>query len=251
MFIDTHAHIYWDNLINRIDDVINDAKKAWVKKIICVWCNEKDAFAAKNLADKYDEVYFTAWIHPTDCKKSSDLTKIKEIVDVIKCLWIWECWFDLFHDKDSFEIQKSLFLSQISLATQCNKPLIIHTREAWELALDELQNYHWDFVVHCYTEWKDFASRLLDMWWIISIGWIITFPKSNELRDTIKSIPLDKIMLETDCPFLAPQSVRWKVNEPKHIPEIALCLSEIKWISINEVEETTTNTALSFFQIPD
>lgn len=255
MFIDTHAHLYWDSLFPRIDQIILDAKSAWVEKIVCIWCHEQDAEKSKEIAERFANVYFTVWIHPTDINdwinsfEKINWEKVEQFISHKKCVWIWECWFDFYHkpfDKDS---QEKIFVKQINLANKYNKNLVIHSREAWSTALDYLKDFKWKFVFHCFTDSKETASKILEQWWYISVWWIITYPKANELREIIKNYPIDKIMLETDCPFLAPQSVRWQINEPKYIPEIAIKLSEIKWISIEEIEKITTNNALEFFWI--
>ena len=127
---------------------------------------------------------------------------------------------------------------------------MIHTREAGQKALDILQSENCsNFVIHCFTENKAFAKRVLDMGGIISVGGIITFPNAKDLRETVAYVPLSSIMLETDCPYLAPQSVRGKVNSPKNIPEIAYKIAEVKGVLLSEVEESTTRLAERFFGI--
>ena len=247
MFIDTHAHIYWDSLLPRIEEILENAKKANVWKIICIWCNQEASLQAKELSDKYKEVFFTVWVHPSDAKLEVDWDVLEKLIEDPKCVWIWECGFDFYHDDSFIDIQEEVFQKQINLAEKYNKPLIIHTRNASEKTLEYLENIQSRFVIHCFTEWKAFAEKILNLWWLISIWGIITYPKAQELRGTIKYYPLDKIMLETDCPFLAPQSVRWTINEPANIPEIALKLSEIKGISLKEVEEVAMKNSEGFF----
>ena len=247
MYIDTHSHLYWDSLIPRIDEILLDAKNAWVEKMICIWCNIEDAAKSKNLAEKYDNINFTVWIHPTDIKWLVNWDKFEEFLSHPKCIAVGECWFDLFHSKDDFEDQKAMFIKQIEISKKHNKPLVIHTRNAWTQVLEYLESTNWNFVIHCFTEDKEFASRVQDMWWYLWIWWILTYPKAEQIRTAIKDFPLEKILLETDCPFLAPQSVRWQINEPKYIPEIALKVSEIKWISVDEVEKVTTENAERLF----
>ncbi len=249
MFIDTHAHIYWETLAPKLDEVLENARIANVWKIICIWCSEEATIKAKNLAEKYDQLYFTVWVHPTDWEDSINWENLESMIESSKCVWIWECWFDFYHDKAWEKKQEKIFIKQISLAEKYSKSLIIHTRNAWEKVLDLLKDYSWKFVIHCFTEWKDFAARVVKMWWYISIWWIITYSKADAVRDVIKDFPLDKIMLETDCPFLAPQSVRGKVNEPANIPEIALKLSEITWVWLSEIEEITQKNSECFFWI--
>lgn len=255
MFIDTHAHLYWDSLLPRIDQIILDAKNVWVEKMICIWCHEQDAEKSKEIAEKYENVFFTVWIHPTDINdwihsfEKINWGNIEKFITHKKCVWIWECGFDFYHKPYDFKSQEKIFVKQIELANKYNKNLVIHSRESWDTALNYLQDFKWKFVFHCFTDTQEIADKVLKSWWYISVWWIITYPKANELREIVKNYPLEKIILETDCPFLAPQSVRWQTNEPRHIPEIALKLSEIKGLWINEIEEITTRNSLEFFGI--
>lgn len=249
MFIDTHTHLYWDSLLPKIDQILLDAKNAKVEKIICIWCNEKDTQKSKEIAEKYEQVYFTVWIHPTDTQWNEDWGQFEKLIHHPKCVWIGECGFDFYHKPFDEKMQEIIFEKQINLAEKLNKPLIIHSREAWEKTLEFIKDFKWKFVIHCFTENQSFADQIIKLWGYISIWWIITYPKASELRDIIKNYPLEKIMLETDCPFLAPQHIRWQTNEPKYIPEIANKLSKLKWIPIESVESKTTSNVFDFFGI--
>jgi len=262
--IDTHCHLYWDNLENQIDEVLKRAKEAWVKKMINIWCDNLTTKKALIQAEKYENIFFTTGIHPAENpEKNINFEELEKFIKHKKCLAIWECGFDFFHKPYDEKKQETIFLKQINFAKKYNKPLIIHTRWAWEKALDFLEeNYchsreggnpvkknssNSKFVIHCFSENQKFANRILKMWWIISIWWILTYPKAEELKEIIKKFPLEKIILETDSPFLAPQWNRWKTNEPAFVKEVAVKISELKWISIDEVIEKTTKNAEEFF----
>lgn len=249
--IDTHCHLYWENLKNKTNEIIKRAKEVWVKKFVNIWCDLKTTQEAKDQAENFEEIFFTVWVHPAEHEeKVIDWEKLEEMILHPKCIAIWECWFDFFHKPYNEKRQEEIFLKQIELAKKYNKPIVIHTREAWEKVLDFLEeHFDWKFVIHCFSENQDFANRVLKIWWVISIWWILTYPKAQNLRGIIKNFPLGTIMLETDAPFLAPQWNRWKVNEPAFMKEIAVKISELKWISIEEVIERTNRNAEKFFRI--
>lgn len=247
MFIDSHAHVFWDTLIHRIDEVLSSASKAWVGKIICTWTNLEDSAKSKEMATNRDNLYYTVWIHPNDARDDVDWGLFTSLLDSPKCVAIGETWLDFYHDQVNEETQSECFRKQIDIASKYNLALVIHTRDAWTKVLSYLEGFKWNFVIHCFTWDKDFASRIIEAWAYIWVGGIITFPKAKELRDVLKDFPLDRILLETDCPFLAPQSVRWQINEPKYIPEIASKLAEIKGISITDLEKAIYDNTLRFF----
>ena len=244
--IDTHCHLYRDNL-PEISKILKNAKESWVKKFLNVWTDNSTSKKAFKQAEKHSEIFFAVWIHPAWCQKLNiNWDEIEEFLKHEKCLAIGECGFDFFHDPYDEKFQEKVFTKQKELAKKYDLPLVIHTRNAWNKVLNFLEK--WDkFVIHCFSENEVFAKKVLEKWWMISVWWILTFPAAQQLREVIEKFPLENIMLETDSPFLAPQSHRWKVNEPAYIKEIAIKISEIKKISLDEVIKKTTENAEKFF----
>ena len=246
--IDTHCHLYWENLPN-IDEILENAKNVWVKKFLNVWTDNLTSKKAFLQAEKYSEIFFSAWIHPS---WSQDLDinweEIENFLKHEKCLAIWECWFDFFHKPFDEKLQEKIFLKQKELAKKYDLPLIIHNRNAWTKLFDFIEK--WDkFVVHCFSENEEFAEKVLEFWWMISVWWILTFPSSDKLRKIIEKFPIEKIMLETDSPFLAPQKNRWKINEPAFIKEVLVKISELKNMDIWKVEKILDKNSEEFFKI--
>jgi TatD DNase family protein len=249
-FIDTHAHIIWERLKGREKEVVQSAVDAGVKKIITVGCDIETSKESLLCAEKFEHVYFSTGVHPCDVKKSVDWNIFEKILQHEKCKAIGESGMDFHYTQETESLQKEYFIKQIHLSNTYNKPLIIHTRSAKEATLEILKKYKVNkFVVHCFSEDADFAKEIIKLGGMISFGGIITYPKADIIRNALSIIPIENIMLETDCPYLAPQSVRGKVNEPKYIPEIALKVSEIKNISLDEVARITTKNAEQFFGI--
>ena len=248
MFIDTHAHLIWEKLAGREPEVIQAAKDAGVEKIITVGCDIETTQKSLECAEQFEEVFFTAGIHPSDAHKVVDWEKFESFISHPKCVSVGECGFDFYYADDTRDQQKKSFEKQLQLAEKYNKPVVIHTRDAGVKTLEVLKKYQpKKFVIHCFTETKEFADEVVKMGGLFSVGGILTYPNAKDLREAVSTIPLENLMLETDCPYLAPQSVRGKINEPKYIPEIAAKLAEIQDLSVEKVEQVTTQTAQDFF----
>ena len=203
--IDTHCHLYWENLPD-IDKILDNAKNAWVKKFLCVWTDNMTTVKAFKQAEKYPEIFFSAWVHPSWCQDLDiNWEEIEGFLKHDKCLAVWECGFDFFHEPYNEKLQEDIFLKQRDLGRKYDLPLIIHNRNAKTKLFDFLDKndmWKWDkFLVHCFSENQKFAEKVLEYWWMISIWWILTYPAAEQLRKVIEKFPLDKIMLETDAPF--------------------------------------------------
>lgn len=249
-FIDTHAHIIWERLKGREKEVVQSASDAGVKKIITVGCDINTSQESLLCAEEFEHVYFSTGIHPCDVNKPVDWNVFEKVLQHEKCKAIGESGMDFHYTRDTEDVQREYFIKQIELSNRYNKPLIIHTRMAKEVTLEILKKHKLNkFVVHCFSEDADFAKEIIQLGGMMSFGGIITYPKAESIRHALSVIPMEYIMLETDCPYLAPQSVRGKTNEPKYIPEIAIKVSEVKNISLNEVAKITTQNAENFFGI--
>lgn len=254
MLIDTHAHLD-DEKFDNVKQIIENAKNDGVGIIIC---SAYDLLSSKNafeISQRYDNVYCTLGIHPHNAKDYSDEFEdfVKSVYRNKKVLAIGEIGLDYFYDLSDRQIQKQVFEKQIKLANELNMPIVIHTRLATEDTINILKT-HREFlgskgVIHCFGGSLETANEYLKLGFAVSVGGSITFKNANKLREVIKGIPLDKICLETDCPYLAPVPLRGSVNEPKNIKIIAEMLSEIKNVSIQEVEKITSSVAFKYFNI--
>lgn len=250
MFIDTHAHLSMGKLKGKEKETVQNALNANIWIIIDVGADMESSLTAFENSKTFENVYFSAGIHPSESWKNIDWDIIEKLIQNDKCVAIGECGFDFYYDWYNEQKQEEVFIKQIELSKKYDLPLIIHTRDAGDKTLSMLKKYEvTNFVIHCFTETQKFAEEVLKLWWILSFTGIITYNKTEEIQNVVKTTPLEKIMIETDCPYLAPKSVRGSVNEPKNIPEIALKVSEIKDILLNEVEESTTQNAKTFFNI--
>ena len=249
-FIDTHSHIYYDKFNDDLEEVIDRAKKNNVRNIICVGVDKKSSKKSIAISEKNEFVYATAGYHPHESKDTSEnyLDDIKEMLNHHKVVALGEIGLDYHYNFSDKKIQTKVFQEQLELAKLTKKPAIIHNRMADDDIYRILKSTQSsNAVIHCFTGEYEFAKKILDLGLLLSFTGIVTFAK--ELESTIKKIPLNRIMLETDSPYLAPIPHRGKRNEPAMIKHIAEKIANIKNISIESVAVTTTKTAQEFFGI--
>jgi len=253
MFIDSHCHLTYEPLSNNLDNVIKDCKINKVDKLLTI---STDLITSKNsilISKKYKNVFCAIGIHPNSTK--SEFLKFDEIVSISKeskkIIAIGETGLDYFKYKEEKNIQMDSFIKHIELANKLEVPIIVHNRDAdndlLNIISQKIKKKPVKFLIHCFTGSLNFAKKLIDLNCLISFSGIITFKKSENLRNIIKYIPLNKIMIETDSPFLSPEPFRGKVNTPSRVKYVAETLAEIKKISIEEVAIRTTENFNNFF----
>lgn len=264
-FIDTHAHLAFSDFDADREEVIAGAAKEGVMPIICVSASIDEAKKAVAIASSHPGVFAAVGLHPQNVRPQEggslgeQLKQLENLASHPKVVAIGEFGFDLSptlppEADRSLAEQEELFAAQMSLAEKLNKPVIIHTRQAREITLARLtvaaKRFPLRGVVHCFTEDWEYAQSILDLGLLISFTGILTFPKSLPLWEVAKQVPWEKIMLETDCPFLAPQPVRGQRNEPKYVRMVAEKVAEIKGVSLEDVASITSKNALKLFNIP-
>ena len=256
MIIDSHCHLDYSNLYDQLDDVVKRAEYNQVKYMLTI-CTTLESFEKiKLIIEKYKNIYGTFGIHPHETKKytyidSKFIYNIQRKYD--KIVGIGETGLDFYYNHSDKKIQKKSFIEHISAASQLNIPVIVHSRNAendtYEILKSEKRNSDLKVLVHCFAGSKNFAKKLLDINCYISVSGIITFKNSNELTDTISSIPIKNLLVETDSPYLSPEPNRGKSNEPSYIIHTIKKLSQIKNISDELVMTTTTNNFKKLFNL--
>lgn len=267
MFIDTHAHLTSEIYQNKIKEVLDHCLSNDVKKIITIGCTLKEIGASISLLNEYGndyDLFATAGLYPHDNEEESGISTserlkmLEKFLENPKIVAIGECGLDLkvpgkpeIFRELNFQIE--LFEYQLELAKKLNKPLIIHSRDAVKETLSVLEKYK-DVkkVWHCFTENYETAKAALNYGCQLSFTGIITYPKNIDIRDTVKQIPLENMMLETDAPYLTPQAARdagIKTNSPAYVKMIAQEVSSLKNIHLDLVEEKTSENAVKFFHI--
>lgn len=262
MFIDTHAHLNFPEFKTEVPAVLGRASEAGIGKILNVGIDLDTSKQSVDLARKYPEVYASVGFHP-HCAKDLDIESRGKLIALSnheKVLAVGEIGLDYYFLKRSSkyanyptrEEQIFCFEQMLDLALETGLPAIIHTREADADILGVLKSYHGQLraVIHCFSGDWEFAQKILDLGFAISLTGVITFKNANpETLDAIRKIPLGSIMIETDCPYVSPEPYRGKRNEPAYVVEIARKIAQLKGISLEEVERETTKKAMKFFGI--
>ena len=252
MYIDTHAHLYYDNLKNQLAKVVERAEAAGVTQIICVGTDLPSSETSISIAEKYDAVFATVGVHPHDAKDAPDdyLHQLRDLTSHSKVVAVGEMGLDYFRDFSPRNVQKEVFQSQLALARELDLPAVIHNRDADEDILKILEEVRYErSVLHCFSSDTEMAGRAVSLGCFLSFTGNVTFGK-NHTEAVLSAIPMDRIMLETDCPFMTPVPNRGKLNEPANILHIAQWIAKVKRIDVSEVAESTTSTAQIFFDLP-
>lgn len=248
MFIDTHLHLENDDKAKKI---IEEAYNNNVKKLIISGCDKKGIIDALEIIKTYDNVYATVGFHPSEVDKVSE-DDLKWLEDIIKSnkkvVGLGEIGLDYYYGNDNKEEQIILFDKQLKLAQKLSVPVVIHTRDAFQDTYDLLKKYNLKGVIHCFSGSIEVAEMYVKLGYSLGIGGVLTF-KNSKLPLVIEKIPVEKILLETDSPYLAPSPHRGEVNFPKFIPIIAEKISEIKKISTKEVEKITCDNVARIFDL--
>jgi len=253
MMVDTHSHLQLEHFDADRPQVISNAREAGVVAIIVVGTDVSSSRAAIDLAERHPEIYAAVGIHPNDCTETSvrDLAQIAMLAQHGKVVAIGEIGLDNYWKKATPEIQREVFVRQIRMAEQMGKPVIIHNREAGQDILQTLEGEGINQVFgvfHCFAEDEAYSERVLSLGAHISFTGNLTYKKSP-LPSVAREIPLDRLLLETDSPFMAPVPLRGKRNEPAQVRLIAEKLAEIKGVRLQEICERTTENAARLFQL--
>ena len=258
MFIDSHAHIDGPEFDADRDEIIERAQAAGVSLILNVGTGDPHSGAferAVALGQKHDSVYTAIGTHPHDARLYDDNAEenIKTLVQSERVLAWGEIGLDFHYDNSPRDVQVAVFKRQLRAARECNLPVVIHTREAEPETIEILKSEYGDAnrrgIFHCFSGSKDLAQRGLELGFMISFSGIITFKKAEELRAVAREVPLDRLLIETDCPYLAPIPYRGKRNEPSYVVEVARCLAGIHGVDIDEIGRVTGENFRRFFKI--
>ncbi|MDC0333385.1 TatD family hydrolase [Candidatus Pelagibacter sp.] len=250
--IDSHCHLDHEPLLGDLSNVIKRSKEVGIKKLLTISTSYESFDRIKNIIQKDEMIYGTIGIHPHETTKNkitSDII-VKNITENEKIIGIGETGLDFYYNNSDKNDQINSFKEHIEASIKTNSPLIIHSRDAEEETfeiLSEYKNQNLKILMHCFTGSKDFAKKLLTLNAFFSASGIITFKNSLELQETFKFLPLDRILIETDSPFLAPVPNRGKKNEPSFIDYTAQKLADIKSISKSEIANLTTNNFNKLF----
>ena len=254
MLFDAHCHIDTSQFDGDRQAALERARNAGVSQLVTVGCDIENAKRALGIAKTHPQVFSTAGIHPHEAGKAPDdfASSLRTILAHPKCVAVGECGLDYFYDTAPREKQRDIFSQQIALAVEVKKPLVIHVRDAWEDCLGMLETENARAaggMIHCFSgEWEH-AKRALDLGFMISIPGIVTFKKSGALPEVVPKIPSDRLLVETDSPFLAPMPHRGKRNEPAFVLHTAQKVAELRGVTLEDLAASTTANARRFYGI--
>ena len=247
MYIDTHCHLSIEDY-DDIDKVIEENKNANVDKIVVSGCSRESIEEVMDLKDRYDMVYVTIGYHPeyADTVTESDLDYLKSLLGEKKVVGIGEIGLDYHYTKENKDKQIWLFEEQLKIADAFNLPVVIHSRDATMDTINTLKKYKVKGIIHCFSGSLETANIYISMGFLLGIGGVVTF-KNSKLKDVVKEVPSESIVLETDSPYLTPVPFRGKINSSKYLEFIANFIADIKNISVDELAEITSRNASSLF----
>ena len=255
MYFDTHTHLNSPQYEN-VERVIFDAVGNGVSKMVVVGYDLVTSRKAIEIANKYECIYATVGIHPSEIKNmgENDLLEIEKMIGNNKVVAIGEIGLDYHWDKDNKEKQKEVFVEQIKLANKYDLPIVIHSRDAGKDTYDilkENKEYYKKGVMHCYSYSLEMAKEFMKLGFYLSFGGPITFNNAKENKEIVKNIDLSHLLIETDAPYLTPHPFRGKTNESKYIHLISKKIAELKGITNEEVAKMTYNNACLLFGVKE
>ena len=254
--IDTHCHLTFDELAGDVQAVIERSRAAGVTEWITVGADPHHSRKAVELAEKFENMYASVGIHPHDAKDATaeTLTELKELAQNEKVVAIGETGLDFHYNFSEPPDQKRVFAAQLKVAEKLNLPVIVHCREAFDETMEILEQSGSDVkkvVFHCFGGSAQQAKIVLDYGFHISFTGVVTFKNAEKTRDAAKIVPLDSLMLETDCPYMSPEPMRkQKINEPALMLHTAALLAELKAMDLADFAEAVTATSKTFFGLP-
>ncbi len=253
MYFDSHAHLDDEAFDEDREQLIEKIKSAGVELLLNPGCTLNSSRKAAGLSDRYDFIYFAAGIHPEELQDYTDenLDRVYELTRNRKCAAVGEIGLDYYWDISQKERQRELFRKQLSFAWDSNMPVIIHDREAHGDCLDTVKSFRGlKGVFHCFSGSSEMAQELLKLGWYIGFDGPITYKNAKKALEVLKICPLDRILIETDSPYLPPVPMRGKRNDPSNLSFICEKIAGLKGLATEEVAYITKSNACSLFGIP-
>ncbi|WP_022769358.1 MULTISPECIES: TatD family hydrolase [unclassified Butyrivibrio] len=254
MIFDTHAHYDDERFDEDRDALLRSMKEAGIGNIVNIGANMASSRRSLDLAAEYDFMYAAVGVHPSDCAELDDekIEKLKEMSSFPKCVAIGEIGLDYYWPEPDHELQKKWFKRQIALAREVELPIIVHSRDAAADTVDILKSENageLGGVVHCFSYSKEVAEECVKMGFYIGIGGVLTFKNGRKMKEVAEAIPMERIILETDCPYLAPEPFRGKRNSSLYLPYVVSAMAQIKGISEEEVISITEANAREMYRL--
>ena len=250
MYIDIHCHLD-DERLSDTKSVVDEFKSRGVTRAIFASCSDKSGTYGKEIAEKFDEIYFTAGFHPDEIERFNEenFEKVKNLLKHPKCVGVGEIGLDYHYEPYDKELQQKVFIEQLKLANELDLPVEVHSRDATKDTFDILKAnpLKRGGVMHCFSGSVEMAREFIKLGFYISFAGVVTFKNGHRAKEVAKDIPLNRILTETDCPYLAPEPVRGTLNSPKNIPFITKYIAELKGLTVEETASAVMENAKRLF----
>ncbi len=253
--VDSHCHLNFPQFKGKLDEIVKRALDKGIYRMLTISTKLNEINELETISKSYSEVYNSVGVHPHECNNYKDLC-LNDLIKYTKnskCIGIGESGLDFYYENSPKELQAKLFKLHIKAARETNLPLIVHTRNADAETIgilnEEMKKGVFTGLIHCFSTSKDLAEKAIDLGFYISLSGIITFNKSNELRNIIRDLPISRLLVETDAPYLAPEPFRGKCNEPSYVIHTVKFLADLMNVKSNIIAEKTTNNFNKLFNL--
>lgn len=254
MLVDSHCHLDSDDFEGELGDIIERAKQNGIEKMVTISVNIEGFPKVLKIAESYDNVYCSVGIHPNEVHKFPQVTQAEllEYCNHPKVVGVGETGMDLYYSAEHKEAQIQSLRTHINVSRKTGLPVIIHTRDADEETYEVLKQAHeegtFPGLIHCFTAGAEFGRLVVDMGFFVSISGIVTFKKATALQEIVRTLPLDKMLVETDAPWLAPTPYRGKRNEPSYVKHTANFIADLRGLHFEKIEKQTTENFFRLFK---
>ena len=255
MIFETHAHYDDEQFDSGREALLASLPDCGIKRVVNIGASIASTRNSIELAEKYDYIYAAVGVHPSEIAELNEerFAWLRELTKLEKVVAVGEIGLDYYWDKEPKvqELQRYWFKRQIELAREAGLPIVVHSRDAAEDTMRVMKEVHAEEipgVIHCYSYSPEMALEFVKMGYYIGVGGVVTFKNAKKLKETVEKIPLERILLETDCPYMAPEPNRGKRNDSTNIPYIVAKIAELKQVTPEEVEQITWQNALEFYR---
>ena len=254
MLVDSHCHLNFEQLSSQLDEVVARAREVGVGHMLTIGTKLREFEGVRAIAERYDDIHCSVGVHPHEAESEGDEVTAAKLIELAahpKVVGIGETGLDYFYEHAPRELQKKSFRLHIEAARETGLPLIVHTRDAdadtVKILHEEYEKGPFTGVIHCFSSGWEVAEKSMEIGFYISISGIVTFKAAEELRDHVRNIPVERLLVETDSPYLAPVPKRGKTNEPSFVAHTAAKVAELKGLDTDRLAAITTDNFFNLF----